>query len=241
MTGKSVRRARKVESDRDWLMAMMDCLRRRSIAEGIKLLDRAEPAWKSLELNDRHGAEVLLMLAQWVDVGYREPQLLRERLDRLTAAQREQMGVAAYVRVRMTEAFYALSTNDADGAIRILGGLLQMEDVFRDAELKALANLWKARAHRKKADYDMARDHLLAALEIAHAMPGSEALVAIIKIQQAWIVFQNGDSAGALQMLNEAETGVEEDGPLDCAGEYRERAGKDCAPAWRLCAGGDAL
>jgi tetratricopeptide (TPR) repeat protein len=192
-------------ADGDWLMAMMDCLRRRSIAEGIKLLDRAQGAWRSLELNDRHGAEVLLMLAQWVDVGYREPQLLRERLDRLTPASREQMGVAAYVRVRMTEAFYALSTNDADGAIRILGGLLQMEDVFRDAELKALANLWKARAHRKKADYDMARDHLLAALAIADTMPGSEALVAIIKIQQAWIVFQNGDSAGALQMLSEAE------------------------------------
>ena len=212
MTAKIARRAvKKVVAGRhpanaEWLIAMMDCLRRRSIAEGIKLLNRAEPAWKLLELNDRHGAEVLLMLAQWVDVGYREPQLLRERLDRLTAAEREQMGVAAYVRVRMTEAFYALSTNDADGAIRILGGLLQMEDVFRDAELKALANLWKARAHRKKADYDMARDHLLAALEVAHAMPGSEALVAIIKIQQAWIVFQNGDSAGALQMLTEAET-----------------------------------
>ncbi len=211
--GMTERKARAVAAGRhpadgDWLMAMMDCLRRRSIAEGIKLLDRAEGAWRSLELNDRHGAEVLLMLAQWVDVGYREPQLLRERLDRLTAAQREEMGVAAYVRVRMTEAFYALSTNDADGAIRILGGLLQMEDVFRDAELKALANLWKARAHRKKADYDMARDHLIAALELAHLMPGSEALVAIIKIQQAWIVFQNGDSAGALQMLNEAEKGL---------------------------------
>ena len=208
--GMTERKARAVAAGRhpadgDWLMAMMDCLRRRSIAEGIKLLDRAEGAWRSLELNDRHGAEVLLMLAQWVDVGYREPQLLRERLDRLTPASREQMGVAAYVRVRMTEAFYALSTNDADGAIRILGGLLQMEDVFRDAELKALANLWKARAHRKKADYDMARDHLLAALAIADTMPGSEALVAIIKIQQAWIVFQNGDSAGALQMLSEAE------------------------------------
>ena len=214
MSVKSVRRAVKTvaagrhPANAEWLMAIMDCLRRRSIAEGIKLLDRAERAWRSLELNDRHGAEVLLMLAQWVDVGYREPQLLRERLDRLTAAQREQMGVAAYVRVRMTEAFYALSTNDADGAIRILGGLLQMEDVFQDAELKALANLWKARAHRKKADYDMARDHLLAALEIAHAMPGSEALVAIIKIQQAWIVFQNGDSAGALLMLDEAEKGL---------------------------------
>jgi tetratricopeptide (TPR) repeat protein len=211
--GGARRRPKTVAADRDaagqeWLIEMMDCLRRRSIAEGIKLLNRAEPAWKALELNDRHGAEVLLMLAQWVDVGYRDPQVLRERLDRLKGFAREEMGVAAYVRVRMTEAFYALSTDDADGAVRILGGLLQMEDVFQDAELKALANLWKGRAHRKKADYDMARDHLVAALKIADARPGSEALVAIIKIQQAWIVFQYGDSAGALQMLNEAETGL---------------------------------
>ena len=75
MSVKSVRRAVKTvaagmhPANGDWLIAMMDCLRRRSIAEGIKLLDRAEPAWKVLELNDRHGAEVLLMLAQWVDVG----------------------------------------------------------------------------------------------------------------------------------------------------------------------------
>ena len=209
MKAKSVRRGVKtVAADGDWLTAMTDCLRRRSIAEGIKLLNRAEGAWASLELNDRHGAEVLLMLAQWVDVGYRDPVLLRERLDRLTGATREQMGVAAYMRVRMTEAFYALSTNDAEGAIRILGGLLQMEDVFQDAELKALANLWKARAHRKKADYDAARDHLQAALDLALGLDGSEALVAIIKIQQAWIVFQYGDSAGALRTLDEAEAGL---------------------------------
>jgi tetratricopeptide (TPR) repeat protein len=210
MVARMVRRARKtVVADREWLIAMMDCLRKRSIAEGIKLLNRAEAAWGALELEDRHGAEVLLMLAQWVDVGYRDPQLLRERLDRLTSAQREQMGVAAYVRVRMTEAFYALSTNDAEGTIRILGGLLQMEDVFQDVELKALANLWKARAHRKKADYEAARDHLQAALDLVLGLEGSEALVAIIKIQQAWIVFQYGDSNGALRMLDEAEAGLE--------------------------------
>jgi tetratricopeptide (TPR) repeat protein len=209
MKAKSVQRAVKtIAADPAWLLLMMDCLRRRSIAEGIKLLDRAEGAWSSLELNDRHGAEVLLMLAQWVDVGYRDPAFLRERLDRLTGAARAEMGVAAYVRVRMTEAFYALSTNDAEGTIRILGGLLQMEDVFQDAELKALANLWKGRAHRKKADYDMARDHLQAALDLALGLDGSEALVAIIKIQQAWIVFQYGDSAGALRILDEAEEGL---------------------------------
>ena len=206
----SAKRLKTVMADGEWLMAMTDCLRRRSIAEGIKLLNRAEPAWSGHELNDRHGAEVLLMLAQWVDVGYRDPQLLRERLDRLTGAQREQMAVTAYVRVRMTEAFYELSTNDADGAIRILGWLLQVEDVFQDAELKALANLWKARAHRKKADYDAARDHLQAALDLALGLEGSEALVAIIKIQQAWIVFQYGDSHGALQLLDEAEVVLKE-------------------------------
>ncbi|MGA7155621.1 MAG: tetratricopeptide repeat protein [Acidobacteriaceae bacterium] len=199
------RMQKKLAADKAWFGALKECLRRRHIAEGMKLLDRAEEGWRALEPVDQYGAEVLLMLAQWVDVGYREPHLLRERLDALKGAAREAMGVSAYVRVRMAEAFYALSTNDADGAIRILGGLLQMEDVFQDAELKALANLWKGRAHRKKADYDMARENLQTALQIAYTMPGSEALVAIIKIQQAWIVFQHGDSAGALQMLDEAE------------------------------------
>ena len=201
-------RRRPMAADREWFDALRDCLRRRSIAEGIGLLNRAERAWRALDPSDRYGAEVLLMMAQWVDAGYSEPQLLRERLEVLKGASREAMGVAAYVRVRMTEAFYALSTNDADGAIRILGGLLQMEDVFQDAELKALANLWKGRAHRKKADYDNARDHLAAALELAYGLAGSEALVAIIKIQQAWVVFQHGDSASALQLLNEAEAGL---------------------------------
>ena len=146
-----------VAATRDWFAELVDCLRRRSIAEGTRLLDRTEPAWRALEPKDKHGAEVLLLLAQWVDVGYRDAQLLRERLDTLKGVAREELGVAAYVRVRMTEAFYALSNDDADGAIRILGSLLVMEDMVLDAELRALANLWKGRAHRKKADYDMAR------------------------------------------------------------------------------------
>ena len=197
-----------VAATRDWFAELVDCLRRRSIAEGTRLLDRTEPAWRALEPKDKHGAEVLLLLAQWVDVGYRDAQLLRERLDTLKGVAREELGVAAYVRVRMTEAFYALSNDDADGAIRILGSLLVMEDMVLDAELRALANLWKGRAHRKKADYDMAREHLGAALEIAKTLPESDALVAITKIQQAWIIFQYGDSAGALQMLSEAEKGL---------------------------------
>ncbi len=192
----------------DWFAELADCLRWRRIEKGMRLLDRAEPAWMALKPTDKHGAEVLLMLAQWVDVGYRDAQLLRERLDILKGCAREELGVAAYVRVRMTEAFYALSSDDADGAIRILGSLLVMEDGVLDAELRALGNLWKGRAHRKKADYDMAREHLGVALEIAKTLPESEALVAIIKIQQAWIVFQHGDSAGAMQMLSEAEVGL---------------------------------
>ncbi|MFP5267315.1 MAG: tetratricopeptide repeat protein [Acidobacteriota bacterium] len=193
------------ETGRDWSSALMDCLRRRSIGEGVRLLDHSEPAWTKMDWKSRQGAEVLLMLAQWVDVGYRDAQMLREPLDRLKAEPREEISVGAYVRVRMTEAFYALSTNDADKTIRILGGLLRMEDVFQQPELRVLASLWKGRAHRKKADYDKARDDLGAALEIAQTMHGSQALVAIIQIQQAWVVFQHGDGAAALRMLSEAE------------------------------------
>lgn len=191
--------------DRHWFVKLVDCLRRRSINEGMRLLDQTEPVWRALKPNDKYGSEVLLMLAQWIDVGFRDPHLLRRHLDSFTVSEREELGVFAYVRVRMAEGFYCLSINDADGAIRILDSLLQLEELFMDNSLRALANLWKGRAHRKRADYEKAHEHIRAARDVANELSGSEALLAIITIQQAWLVFQQGDSISALQMLAEAQ------------------------------------
>jgi tetratricopeptide (TPR) repeat protein len=193
------------DMDQHWYIKLVDCLRLRRISEGMMLLDQNEPVWQILKPNDRYGSEVLLMLAQWVDVGHRDPKLLRRQLDGLTGSEREGLGVFAYIRVRLAEGFYYLSINDADGAISILDSLLRFEELFLDSDLRTLANLWKGRAHRKKADYEKAREHISAARRIANTLSDSKALLAIITIQQAWLLFQYGDSTSALQMLAEAQ------------------------------------
>ena len=44
--------SRPVAASGDWFAEVVDCLRRRSIAEGIRLLDRTESAWRALDPKD---------------------------------------------------------------------------------------------------------------------------------------------------------------------------------------------
>jgi tetratricopeptide (TPR) repeat protein len=180
-------------------------LRSRQIAAGIDLLNEKEPQWNSLQSADRAASDVLLTLAQWVDVGYRDAQFLRRMLDLLPSEDRLKLGVSAYVRVRMAEAFHALAIDDVDGTIRTLDIVLRLDRELLDSDLKTLAHLWKGRAHRRNADYEKALEHIEAALALASTLPDSETISAILKVQQGWLVFQRGDIGGALHLFDEAE------------------------------------
>ena len=188
-----------------WVERLSELLRCRRIAAGMKLLDDTKPLWESLQSIEGSDSDFLLMLAQWVDVGYRDAEFLRTMLDLLPQTARIELGVGAYLRLRMAEAFYALAVDDADAAIRILDIVLRLDSDLLNADLKTLAHLWKGRAHRKKADYEKALEHIDAARDLACTLPDSQALIAIIQIQQGWLLFQRGDSTGALQMLAEAQ------------------------------------
>jgi tetratricopeptide (TPR) repeat protein len=180
-------------------------LRNRQIAAGIDLLNEKEPQWNSLQSADRAASDVLLTLAQWVDVGYRDAQFLRRMLDLLPSEDRLKLGVGAYVRVRMAEAFHALAVDDVDGTIRTLDIVLRLDRELLDVYLKTVAHLWKGRAHRRNADYEIALEHIQAALALASTLPDSETISAILKVQQGWLVFQRGDVGGALHLFDEAE------------------------------------
>jgi tetratricopeptide (TPR) repeat protein len=68
-----------------------------------------------------------------------------------------------------------------------------------------VTHFWKGRAHRKRGDYANAALHISAAKECAEAL-GRPKLVAVTKIHEAWLAFQNGETARALKLLDEAET-----------------------------------
>jgi len=146
-----------------WFERLSELLRCRRIAAGMKLLDDTKPLWESLQSIEGSDSDFLLMLAQWVDVGYRDAEFLRTMLDLVPQTARIELGVGAYLRLRMAEAFYALAVDDADAAIRILDIVLRLDSDLLNADLKTLAHLWKGRAHRKKADYEKALEHIDAA------------------------------------------------------------------------------
>ncbi len=191
--------------DGKWLDHLDGLLRHRAIGAGFAMLDQLEPAWSGLMIEGRSASAMLLTLAQWVDVGFRDPQFLRQMLSILKPAERLQLGVQDYVRLQLAEAFYALAMDNADGAIRTLDVMLRLDENLLGPDLRALAHLWKGRAHRKQADYGKAFEHIEAARDVAATVPDSNAIIAITQVQLGWLVFQRGDVAGALKIFDEAE------------------------------------
>ena len=195
-----------VHSDEShWLERLGCLLRSRQIEKGVELLNRTEPLWSSLEVPGRSSADLLLTLAQWVDVGYRDARFLRRMLDLLPAEARLELSVGSYLRVRMAEALHALAVDNADEAIRTLDIVLRLDQELLASDLKMLAHLWKGRAHRKKADYERAFEHIDAARELAATLPEAKILLAVIQVQEGWLVFQRGDVPRALGIFDAAE------------------------------------
>ena len=165
-----------------------------------------EPTWKNLQVAGTSGAQMLLILAEWVAVGYRNPEFLGEMLALLPRTVRRSLTLDEFVRVSMAEAFYALSTDDTDGTIRTLEIVLRMDSELVDTYIRALAHLWIGRAYRGKAEYSIAYNHIVAARELVLTLSDSKCLMAVIQLQEGWLLFQRGASDEALSVFDEAES-----------------------------------
>jgi len=179
-------------------------LRYRRIAAGKALLDEAEPQLAQLNPGTPHAARALLLVAQWVDVGYRDYRFLETLLKRFSADFRRRLPIDDYLRLRMVDAFQALSVEDVDAAIESLDFVLKTEPGLVDDSMAALAHFWKGRAHRRKGDYEASLLHIVRAREIAQKVH-DELFTAVIQIHESWLHFQKGLRPEALRLLAHAE------------------------------------
>ena len=180
-------------------------LRTRRIAEGAAMLDGAEAELAKVGPKTPEVAALLLLIAQWVDAGYRDHRFLDPLLARLPSAFRRQLPISDYLRLRMVEAFRALSMSDADTAIEALDYVLKTERDLPDEALAALAHFWKGRAHRKKGEYEASLKDIVRARELAQKSR-DDTFTAVIQIQEGWLLFQKGMSSEALRLLAHAES-----------------------------------
>jgi tetratricopeptide (TPR) repeat protein len=191
---------------RKFLEALSRAHADRHVAEGMGMLDSVEGTLARLSPSQPHAAELLLLIAQWVDVGYKDPSLLERLLATFPAATRQKLPLEDYLRIRMVEAFRALSTNNLDDAIATLIFVLKAEQEFPDQHLLALIHFWKGRAHRKKGEYDLALQDIVAARSLSAQFADGKVFTAVIQIQESWLLFQNGKRKEALRLLAEAES-----------------------------------
>ncbi|HKR27405.1 MAG TPA: hypothetical protein VJS11_08115, partial [Acidobacteriaceae bacterium] len=114
-------------------------LQARRIAAGKAILQAGEPLLANLDPSLPGASRLLLLVAQWVDVGYRDYHFLEDLLRRFPPECRRQLSFVDYVRVRMVEAFHALSTEEVHSAIEALDIVLKAEADLPGEGLATLA------------------------------------------------------------------------------------------------------
>ncbi|HWG19869.1 MAG TPA: tetratricopeptide repeat protein [Terracidiphilus sp.] len=183
---------------------LSQALRHRRIKQGIAMLDAAEGELMSIGPDAPHSARVLLLLAQWIDLGYRDYRFLDALLLRFPPESRKRLSVEDYLHLRMVEAFRGLATGDSDPAIEALDFVLKSQADLGDEQYAALAHFWKGRAHRKKGEYGKSLEHIIRAREMAQNQ-SDKVFTAVIQVQESWLLFQKGMTREALQILSNAE------------------------------------
>jgi len=188
-----------------FVQELSQALSLRRVSDGIAMLDKAEGEWAKVAPGEPHATELLLLIAQWVDVGYRDYHLLDRLLVSFRAECRRRLPLEDYLRLRMVEGFRALSSEQVDTAIEIFDFVLRTEFGMADDRLLTVAHFWKGRAHRKKGEYELAFEEIVCAREQAQKSHEDAVFTAVIQIHESWLLFQRGMRKEALRLLSHAE------------------------------------
>jgi tetratricopeptide (TPR) repeat protein len=181
-----------------------DALVQRNIQKGFSLLNTDPRIPALLSPGNSQGIALLLCIAQWIDLGYRDLAFLQECRARVAPTDIADLKFIDALKWKLTDAFHCLATENVDEAIGSLETVLHAGDGILPAHLRFLAHFWKGRAHRKKGEYEAALQHITAAREAA-GEAAAPRLVASTKIHESWLLFQRGERRRALQLIDEAE------------------------------------
>lgn len=211
--------------DTEFANDLSAALRLRHLEEGFRLLNECENEIDTLGSTSPEGPRLLLLVAQWVDVGYRDHRLIETLLDRFPQNCRCKMPVEDYIRISMVEAFRDLAAGQPDAAVDRLDLVLRTLRDFPNPSFEALAHFWKGRAHRKKGEYEASLKHIVKAREMAQS-DRDEIFTSVIQIQESWLLFQKGQSREALQTLDRAESVLKATNHLIALGNIESARGR---------------
>jgi tetratricopeptide (TPR) repeat protein len=177
----------------------------RQVSNGIELLETNTHLFEAIGPAHGNFAAFVGCVAQWVDIGYGEPELIERLLARVPKERRGRLPVSDYLHLRMAEGLLALLRDHPDEALRQFDVVLSMQEDIEDKEVVAIAHFWNARCHRKKGEYDEALKRAGVGRELAHTL-GFPKMAAVMRVLESWLLFQKGQYREAARILDQAES-----------------------------------
>ncbi len=188
----------------EFLGQLKDDLVCRRVRRGLARLEEHSQLLTSFDPQKKNAALFAGYLAQWVDVGFQRPRLVKEIVALFSGAVRARLQLHDYLHLRMAEGMVAMSEESTEAAIRHFDFVLSLESEIDDRELLSIANFWKGRCLRMKGEYDQALAFALKGRDLAWQL-GHEAMAAVMRVLESWLFFQKGDAKQATDILQAAE------------------------------------
>ena len=176
----------------------------RKIDSGLERLQAHRALVDSCGSGQKDAAILLGYLAQWVDIGFARPALIKQLLARFPGSERETLSVIEYVHLQMAEGLLAMSEEEFGKAIRHFEIVLALEGEIRDKQVISIANFWVGRCLRRQGRYEDALGYVAKARELA-LRSNYPKMAAVMRVLEGWIAFQEGQPENAAKILGEAE------------------------------------
>ena len=177
----------------------------RRVGRGMARLEDSRHLLTSFHPEAKNAAPFAGYLAQWVDIGFQRPGLVKDIVSRFSQQTRSRLPLHDYLHLRMAEGMVAMAEEEKDKAIGHLDFVLGLETETDDKELLSVANFWKGRCLRMKGEYDEALAFAVRGRDLALDL-GHVPMAAVMRVLESWLFFQKGDAKQAVEILQEAES-----------------------------------
>jgi tetratricopeptide (TPR) repeat protein len=181
----------------------------RRIGSGMSRLDEYWADSGQLDASEPDAPSLLCYVAQWVDAGWRDVDVIEKGLEGFPPGRRSGLSLIDYVHILMAESLIQVREENIERALANLGLVLALKDEIPDLRVLALAHFWSSRCHRKNGEYDSALAH--AAEGVRYATDAHmEPMAAAMRVAESWLLFQKGRTKDALRLLGDADAVLRE-------------------------------
>jgi tetratricopeptide (TPR) repeat protein len=196
--------ARLTEISDEFLAQLKEDLVCRRVAQGFARLEQHRQLLTSFDPEAKNAAFFANYLAQWVDVGFKHPALVKEIIAQFSRSPRSHLPMQSYLHLRMADGMVAMAEESTEEAIRHFEFVLSLEAEIDDHELLSIANFWKGRCLRAKGEYDQALLFAVKGRELAIKL-NHPPMGAVMRVLESWLLFQKGKIKDAVEILQSAE------------------------------------